>query len=363
MLQDLDAYICLREDCPTPDILYSHSADWLDHIRQTHLLRWRCPIPVHTPPCILESKNQMIQHMKEDHSGFLTDDQLVTFASRTGVPIGTYFESCPLCGIHNTERNLEHHVAEHLRFLALKCLPWTEDAGASEVKSSNSSATLRTTIMEDVDDWSSSIFDSNEIPQWPEAAEDIQDVPNGMTSANNIRNLEWGFLPHLEPTYDGHEFDFVLQCLISASRDQQQAPSSPPQLNLDSSSALRIATALQLSNTIAGYLETIDYALGDHDKLSEGIRSAINSLDTLSKRTEHEKGATTVKMLSVAQGPLETYIAELERLSHRLAPPRAHKRARMALASTDLEVEVRAVLAAIEALNSIFTIAIPKDHT
>lgn len=46
VINDLDAYFCLFDDCDQPGELFSHRSDWLHHMGQ-HSMRWRCKAKSH----------------------------------------------------------------------------------------------------------------------------------------------------------------------------------------------------------------------------------------------------------------------------------------------------------------------------
>ncbi|KAH7238139.1 hypothetical protein BKA59DRAFT_236870 [Fusarium tricinctum] len=119
---DLDAYVCLFEDCDQPEVLYNHSDQWLSHLQQ-HRRFWRCPSHRDLEP--FSSSEDYIAHMREVHASKLSDKQLRAMANKNSRKIAKLFPSCPLCGKEESDINgrLEDHLAGHLRSLALKSLP------------------------------------------------------------------------------------------------------------------------------------------------------------------------------------------------------------------------------------------------
>ncbi|KAL4988122.1 hypothetical protein BDW68DRAFT_159782 [Aspergillus falconensis] len=149
---DLDPYVCLFEDCDSPTELYNHSEDWLNHMRQ-HSLRWRCTAKSHGV-LVFHNRGEYEEHMSSKHRS--TKSQLKILGERSSRPSDPLFHSCPLCG-ESTGNRLEEHVASHLRYLALKSIPFPDDHGyddcseelASEFQSSGGRS--RSTILEDND--------------------------------------------------------------------------------------------------------------------------------------------------------------------------------------------------------------------
>ncbi|KAI0101218.1 hypothetical protein F4814DRAFT_432601 [Daldinia grandis] len=127
---DLDAYVCLFEDCSLPHELYVHSSAWLKHMRE-HAMRWRCISKSHGQ-LVCESRDDYLTHMKTIHKGKFSDTQLHALADRNGRVIGPLFRSCPLCGKEEVDGTMDNHIVGHLRFLALKSLPTYEDEGPED---------------------------------------------------------------------------------------------------------------------------------------------------------------------------------------------------------------------------------------
>lgn len=142
VIGDLDAYVCLFEECESPEELYGHSSQWLNHMRG-HTLRWRCASKAHDD-LSFTSREDYIEHMKAIHRSRLTDSQLRLLADKSSRPSEQIFEFCPLCGIEGTCCNMEEHVIGHLRLLALKSLPPYDAAGfEGSENASNVASTTR----------------------------------------------------------------------------------------------------------------------------------------------------------------------------------------------------------------------------
>lgn len=123
----MDPYICLFEDCPHPDKLYSHSEEWRDHLHE-HAKFWQCLS--HPELGAFSTRDEFIQHIRDVHNSNLSDAQLRILANRNGKKKQNLFSSCPLCGqdANEIEGDLEHHITGHLRSLALKSLPTYQEA-------------------------------------------------------------------------------------------------------------------------------------------------------------------------------------------------------------------------------------------
>ncbi|KAH8781284.1 hypothetical protein F5883DRAFT_169984 [Diaporthe sp. PMI_573] len=148
VLGDLDAYICLFEQCEFPNELYNHSNQWLKHMRE-HTLQWRCASMAHAE-FVVTSRDEYTEHMKTVHQSRLTDAQLRILADKSCRTPGKIFGSCPLCGVEETHCSMEEHITGHLRHYAIKSLPAAyesvESSGPNEVSSVISAIRSRSTV-------------------------------------------------------------------------------------------------------------------------------------------------------------------------------------------------------------------------
>ncbi|KAJ5986357.1 hypothetical protein N7451_010722 [Penicillium sp. IBT 35674x] len=137
---DLDAYVCLFDECDNPDQLYSHNEQWLKHMEE-HALRWRCNSKSHGL-LIFHTRDRYTEHMRQAHQGAFSEVQLRVLADRNSRAIDPLFESCPFCGSTDTPQGgtIMEHIVGHLRFLALKSLPLYQDE-ASEASDGDSATT------------------------------------------------------------------------------------------------------------------------------------------------------------------------------------------------------------------------------
>jgi hypothetical protein len=89
-----------------------------------HSMRWRCASKSHKD-MFFNTRDDYISHLKEKHRKVVTDQQIAVLADRSLQLNGLIFPSCPLCGVEEKDNSgsLVHHIAGHLRSLALKSLP------------------------------------------------------------------------------------------------------------------------------------------------------------------------------------------------------------------------------------------------
>ncbi|THV66347.1 kinase-like protein [Aureobasidium pullulans] len=131
ILSDLDPYICLIEGCTQPDVLYTSSDAWVNHLRQ-HNRYWRCLS--HRDSGTFKAREDYIQHLRIQHKMNLHDTKLRALANRNVRYTADLFSSCPLCSDDTTtgDRLLEH-ITGHLVSLALISLPIIHEGGPGEV--------------------------------------------------------------------------------------------------------------------------------------------------------------------------------------------------------------------------------------
>lgn len=96
-------------------------------MQSQHRMEWRCVARNHEPLAFALGDEYM-DHMKTLHSGY-SDAQLSDTGKASCGPITPLFESCPFCGKRSGD--LDVHIGDHLRYLALLSLPWPDDADTS----------------------------------------------------------------------------------------------------------------------------------------------------------------------------------------------------------------------------------------
>jgi len=146
--RDLGPYVCLLEDCETPDKLYRQKTRWLEHMT------------------------------KEDISLRGEDER-----------------SCPLCGASGASTRLLPHVQAHLLSLALLCLPQTEyfAANSSLMSSAASGERIRP----------ESKTDSGDLGDWKSLSWEVKDGGEERRSLETDNESGNGLLPLCRDTLQG----------------------------------------------------------------------------------------------------------------------------------------------------------------
>ncbi|KAL2670015.1 hypothetical protein Neosp_014894 [[Neocosmospora] mangrovei] len=223
---DLDPYVCLFEECDSPEHLYNHSDAWLKHMKQ-HAMRWRCTSKSH-PAVVCDTKDEYINHMKTSHGGKFNEAQLGVLADRSGRVTGPLFTSCPLCGVEDVKDSMEEHVVGHMRFLALKSLPAAQEEQDDESGSDDSAAASkpqsRSTIDNDRERYTP--FDPDDLfhllkvdRQQEEAIQFVDesvfaDIPD---DDRERRLFEWGFIPSSHGAAPDYNNDPIILAFLFAS--------------------------------------------------------------------------------------------------------------------------------------------------
>jgi hypothetical protein len=167
--KDLDAYVCVFDNCAEPHRLYSSSEEWLAHMSAQHRTTWHCTARDHQP-ISFEAREQLIEHMEGVHPGRFKKGQLGFIADSCARALSPTILNCPFCS--ESAENFNLHVRQHLHYFALQSLPWPEDSmqDAGQVStdeaedSSDSDGLDRATLRDSFED-TPQIHDSKSVPQ------------------------------------------------------------------------------------------------------------------------------------------------------------------------------------------------------
>ena len=147
MKEDLQPYICIYENCPLPDKLYSSTDEWRKHIHMYHsTMTWECSVCVQSPTYIqhFESAAEMEAHLRSSHlkTHILTDSQVDVAIDKGTQSAPFVVDICPICT--KTRLQLEEegagdildHIATELLDLAFEAVVRNDDlcdsSGGSE---------------------------------------------------------------------------------------------------------------------------------------------------------------------------------------------------------------------------------------
>ncbi|KAH7006423.1 hypothetical protein EDB82DRAFT_493554 [Fusarium venenatum] len=239
---DLDPYVCLFEECESSDQLYSHSGQWIKHMRD-HTLRWRCKSKAHGE-FTTKTRADYIQHMNTCHPGKFKDAQLAVLADRGAVTGGPLFTACPLCGIDKTETTMESHVVSHMRLLALKSLPvalddtdeWEENDDQHD-SGDTSHSHSRSTIKDALED-TTPLSPPVATEAWNDSHEYGHQVPGQSSPVPEHGKMSWVHVP-VEHSYNQRD-DPMLPPFIHRMSDTEYPTSEGNTLHKDFPSSLQL---------------------------------------------------------------------------------------------------------------------------
>ncbi|KAF4626071.1 hypothetical protein G7Y89_g12090 [Cudoniella acicularis] len=231
---DLDAYVCLFEECDTPEELYNHSDEWLKHMR-VHALRWRCNSKSHDVR-VFVTRDDYMDHISKVHKGAFTEAQLRVLAERNSRTIGPLFESCPLCGAEEVKGLMEDHIVGHLRSIALKSLPAYQDGGSESSRSEGGSLGTsgppsRTTIKMDPERYLKPTFDDEVSsalkPSMDPSTDSVEESLFVGVLKSDQRRFEWGFVTDAHGSSQSIENDSIIQSLLKHQHKRLSQGSRP----------------------------------------------------------------------------------------------------------------------------------------
>ncbi|KAF2502331.1 hypothetical protein BU16DRAFT_612008 [Lophium mytilinum] len=229
VLQDLECYVCVFDNCSRADHLFSNRESWISHMEWEHARQWHCTMHGKSPE-VFEAETDFVDHMNLDHPGTFTDVQVSQLRHMNARPSQNIFLACPLCGLEPPKELLEglesphdsdyttrqrkskaastfvaNHLAAHLQEVAVRSLPWSEDVedDASSVRTASRNG--RGSTIDHDDDQSPLDFEDEGPNLTPDDESDLAQV-------EGEKSLEWGFIPKVE--YEGHDNDKRLQAFV-----------------------------------------------------------------------------------------------------------------------------------------------------
>lgn len=141
VFRDLRPYICLLEDCASPDQDFERRNDWSSHMFQEHWWEWACPFGCNNN---FFSASGLRQHLGSVHAANVSTRSIDSIISHSIKPDLVQCQGiCPLCNEVDIGscRQYQSHVGHHLEQLALSVLPASnEEAGGETGEEKSKSA-------------------------------------------------------------------------------------------------------------------------------------------------------------------------------------------------------------------------------
>jgi hypothetical protein len=127
-----------------------------------------------------------------------------------------------------------------------------------------------------------------------------------------------------------------------------------------------ITAVLQLTRTVAQYLNDAKGASQDHQRILAEISSTsgvLFILKDLAERAQWEDGwSVTIKSLNLPRGPLDKFKMILEELAWKLKPVQGAKKVGRALIWPFQKGEINEILSSLERQKTLFNLALQNDH-
>ncbi|EHK23943.1 uncharacterized protein TRIVIDRAFT_127290, partial [Trichoderma virens Gv29-8] len=137
--KDLQPYICLFDNCSSPNQLYQSRHDWVAHMKQEHWVSWSC---VFGCSGSFDTQESFKGHLATVHGQSSKSTDLQVVANLCRFPTETNIVGmCPLCLEYHIEssKRYQSHVGDHLERLALFVLPHTVYDDSDEESDGNES--------------------------------------------------------------------------------------------------------------------------------------------------------------------------------------------------------------------------------
>ena len=150
-MHDLAPYVCLFEECTTPNSMFRTAGAWVGHMTEAHSkTTWKCSECSKetteeigsSSQCVLRSIEDYKTHISATHPSSISDDHLALLLQMDGRQ-QLRIEHCLFCGFSKQDNHpgagsydqsgfeeMTRHIAEeHLHGLALLSLPWDTPNG------------------------------------------------------------------------------------------------------------------------------------------------------------------------------------------------------------------------------------------
>jgi Heterokaryon incompatibility protein (HET) len=147
IIKDLRPYVCIHEECPFPEELFSSTRAWREHLRKPHYSEWACPLHSKGKRGVRKSaiegeksgvfykESEFQRHLETNHRGAFSSTQIDVLKRRSLRTVQAVV-TCPFCKYEElpnaseadviTGEDIYKHIGEHLVAIALISLPARE---------------------------------------------------------------------------------------------------------------------------------------------------------------------------------------------------------------------------------------------
>ena len=128
------------------------------------------------------------------------------------------------------------------------------------------------------------------------------------------------------------------------------------------SAVASIATLVDLTTTVIGYIKSAKEAGEERKKLLRETSGTLNFLVLLKNRAEEKEWANTLRIIALPNGPVQQFRIALQRLASKLSPVGGVKSLGKPLTWYFQKEEINEILSSIERQKSLFSLALENDH-
>jgi hypothetical protein len=216
-------------------------------MRKSHFTHWSCGISTHEKPLHFQLEEDFVEHMKAKHPKRFREEALPLIARHSLRTRTQIFEACPFCDVVGNE--LEGHVAEHLRELALLSWPPNDLEEDGEVScdplesDKDHSDTALKSVKSDLSDSNISLRDSFD------ESDENWGVPGSAL-------LEYGFLGQHWGLFDRDVPDRLSRASCMPSEHGRETTDP---VEVVEAYALRDDTAVRHKRDLMGWICPVDY--------------------------------------------------------------------------------------------------------
>ncbi|KAK8014839.1 hypothetical protein PG990_008135 [Apiospora arundinis] len=208
--QDLNPYVCVFDECPTSDTLYTTTYEWMSHMTIHHAaFQFSCQICSKAPdtPSFFEEQSEWVDHMLKEHQIGANHPDFALHLDASSEMTGIQKVRCPLCenksGLTTLGKGDEpqeacsslelgfvqleedEHIANHIHEFALQSLPWDVAEFDASAASNNCVSDL-TSSHATKSEPSSGSDDSMLIKRWYSDEEVLQAREDAITKLKEI---------------------------------------------------------------------------------------------------------------------------------------------------------------------------------
>ncbi|KAG5744879.1 hypothetical protein H9Q70_012424 [Fusarium xylarioides] len=368
--QDLCAYVCIFENCESPDDMYTSTYEWMSHMAKCHsAMEWVCTeCSKNAQKAVENAANHSFKDSWDLKAHILSlhpemhESEVPLMVQAGNRPIGIQRVACPLCrpglvsnatgekdgtpvhpeicveeiGLVHLEE--DEHIATHIHEFSPQAFPWpgeTKTQDKSEICSSKSTASTRQAVIIPASGAADPIFEiQNYLHNQTEVIDNLEDPSKKLLSLPT-RSKAYFVLDHGIPLDSNNGlFDRLLG--LATNKLVSPLTECHPQAPIEARSYLQNPASLYPQTVI----ECTDVRWAFDNAMQQGVEAAITSMLKLGGNDSKDKRSTSdltmLRVIQIEENPREK-IKEL------LKNPEYEKGIRELFASQDNQGEKRIV--------------------